>query len=732
MASQILLQNLLGNEYNFQEIIKALKKNETDRSDEDIKLLSQITQVFFKDKGETEIMEITKQLHFEHFLKDDVVFEFGSQGDKYYLLIRGEVGVMVPCAINRNKSIASASGEFNKLFNTELCQFKELDVIQESEDVVSPPQGNMADINEQRALLNSQRSNKKSQLNLNINVNQVQAEQVQVLLERKKSIVPIPRGSTLRPANVRLNQNAQGIFKHHGKLHLISKTNPFKTAFEETFVFRSGQSFGELALMQNKPRSATILCLTDCYLASLNKVSFQNAIQKGMQRALNDNIEFLKTIPFFQGWTKNSLTKFLLHSVEIQKTVRNQVICREGENLNYVYFVKSGEFKAIQKGEIVEEKDDFIRMRVSHKNQPKSESSSSTRIVDPYKMNQISNARQLQNQVKLNVNNDICRYGVGQIFGEMEFLNKDKSILTVQCDTQQGELICVKLSEFQKKVKPNDSGFKMEQNKNILVNRGEQDYRETLTEIVKRYPFIERQKIKIFEIEKQQQEYFVEQKKAQLNQSVNTAPTNKHKKLRKDMNKTHLSNQITQDLIDYDKIAEANQCKFDDNPTHKSQIQVPKAPRATTMARHMQEVQNSPDQLKSSTNLLAKPIWITRKTLKACFSDRRAPTLESIVYDQLKKEKKCYMSSKLDTAVLDQFTSRNQQDENLRTDKQEFYLNHSLVTVKVRLKCLYPWNNKQVCLNFIYRNKFLILLRTFQSAICQDTDLRTVLQKIAR
>lgn len=92
-----------------------------------------------------------------------------------------------------------------------------------------------------------------------------------------------------------------------------------------------------------------------------------------MQRALNDNIEFLKTIPFFQGWTKNSLTKFLLHSVEIQKTVRNQIICKEGENLNYVYFVKSGEYKAIQKGENVYEKDEFIRHRVSSKNKTSQE-----------------------------------------------------------------------------------------------------------------------------------------------------------------------------------------------------------------------------------------------------------------------------------------------------------------------------------------------------------------------
>lgn len=47
-----------------------------------------------------------------------------------------------------------------------------------------------------------------------------------------------------------------------------------------------------------------------------------------------------------------------------------------------------------------------------------------------------------------------------------------------------------------------------------------------------------------------------------------------------------------------------------------------------------------------------KPLWVTRKTLKACFSDRQPPTLESIVYDQFKREKKCYMSSHLDHAVI--------------------------------------------------------------------------------
>lgn len=43
--------------------------------------------------------------------------------------------------------------------------------------------------------------------------------------------------------------------------------------------------------------------------------------------------------------------------------------------------------------------------------------------------------------------------------------------------------------------------------RSILVNRQEQDFRATLGEIVKKYPFIKRQKAKIIEIEKQEQEY---------------------------------------------------------------------------------------------------------------------------------------------------------------------------------------------------------------------------------
>ena len=82
------------------------------------------------------------------------------------------------------------------------------------------------------------------------------------------------------------------------------------------------------------------------------------------------------------------------------------------------------------------------------------------KIFDPYKISQLSSVSQLKNESKDVSQADVCKFGSGQMFGELEFLRKEKAAATVVCDSLVGELICVKYSEFQKKVKSNDQGFK--------------------------------------------------------------------------------------------------------------------------------------------------------------------------------------------------------------------------------------------------------------------------------
>ena len=43
---------------------------------------------------------------------------------------------------------------------------------------------------------------------------------------------------------------------------------------------QKGEFFGELALISNKPRSATIQCLTPCFFAVLSKTAYEKSLGK--------------------------------------------------------------------------------------------------------------------------------------------------------------------------------------------------------------------------------------------------------------------------------------------------------------------------------------------------------------------------------------------------------------------------------------------------------------------
>ena len=56
------------------------------------------------------------------------------------------------------------------------------------------------------------------------------------------------------------------------------KKNEEETLFVEAVTMKSGKSFGELALIKNKPRAATIKCLENCNFAVMSKYDYQKIL----------------------------------------------------------------------------------------------------------------------------------------------------------------------------------------------------------------------------------------------------------------------------------------------------------------------------------------------------------------------------------------------------------------------------------------------------------------------
>src|SRR5574343_604456 len=117
-----------------------------------------------------------------------------------------------------------------------------------------------------------------------------------------------------------------------------------ETQFRPVTVLNDGAAFGELALIKDQPRSASILCETDTHFAILSKEDYMNIIGKLEARRLEIFIEFLHNIPIFRPWTKKKLEvlTFYLNKVQFK---RKQEVFKIGSRAEFVYIVLEGEFE---------------------------------------------------------------------------------------------------------------------------------------------------------------------------------------------------------------------------------------------------------------------------------------------------------------------------------------------------------------------------------------------------
>jgi CRP-like cAMP-binding protein len=109
-----------------------------------------------------------------------------------------------------------------------------------------------------------------------------------------------------------------------------------------------GASFGELALLDGKPRMATIKCLTRCHFISLSRVDYEKTLIAIDNKRRGLKITFVKKIPIFSKLTRTFLTR-LSYSLKPLKVTKDHYLYREGEPADKVYIVKEGEFVVTKK-----------------------------------------------------------------------------------------------------------------------------------------------------------------------------------------------------------------------------------------------------------------------------------------------------------------------------------------------------------------------------------------------
>ena len=114
--------------------------------------------------------------------------------------------------------------------------------------------------------------------------------------------------------------------------------------FVELIQLSDGDSFGELALINNSPRMATIVWLTDWIFATMDKSDYSKTLSRIESKNINKVIDFFKNLPYFSNFSRTAITKMRLNFKKL-KFKWNHLIYKEGDPSEFVYIVINGDFE---------------------------------------------------------------------------------------------------------------------------------------------------------------------------------------------------------------------------------------------------------------------------------------------------------------------------------------------------------------------------------------------------
>jgi len=185
-------------------------------------------------------------------------------------------------------------------------------------------------------------------------------------------------------------------------IKIAKKTETGEEVFESKRVseLSAGKSFGELAIMDEvlKPRKATIITKEDCHFATLSRQAFQSTLGH-IKKELQNQIETFTANPIFSKtrWSNRAIEQWLKSFEVMGQLNRNNVLYKEGDYAEDIYFIKSGELTCVKRVEIVQPFDFKKDIILDEKNQI-------------YHLEKDPLYKDVE----------ICKWGEGVIFGEEE------------------------------------------------------------------------------------------------------------------------------------------------------------------------------------------------------------------------------------------------------------------------------------------------------------------------
>uniref|UniRef100_A0A060T9H9 cAMP-dependent protein kinase regulatory subunit n=1 Tax=Blastobotrys adeninivorans TaxID=409370 RepID=A0A060T9H9_BLAAD len=110
----------------------------------------------------------------------------------------------------------------------------------------------------------------------------------------------------------------------------------------------AGSSFGELALMYNAPRAASVVANSDCVLWALDRLTFKRIVLDTTSRKRQKYEKFLREVPVLSSLNSYELSR-IADALDSEVYEPGQAVIREGDHGDNFYLIESGTAEVTRK-----------------------------------------------------------------------------------------------------------------------------------------------------------------------------------------------------------------------------------------------------------------------------------------------------------------------------------------------------------------------------------------------
>ena len=295
------------------------------------------------------IKKISKIITYKKNNINDLIIQYGDKGDDFFIILKGIIGILVPKYFeyymdeedfimhliklrkyNQNELIIQCLRQNSLTFSIPSEKFKEL----------------LNDINNKN-LFSTRKSILKETREL---YKYLKSEEYKNYCTKTINISPDDYISLLEVSETVKKNTARINYLHKLKIPLDKKDEDKKLAkvpnYELVSKFTTGDTFGELALENlSKKRMATIITLSECDFAIINKLEYNELIKESVYKSKNRFFNLIYTYKLFDYIPHASFDRKYYSYFRHLKMKKNSILFKEGDIVDEIYFILNGEYE---------------------------------------------------------------------------------------------------------------------------------------------------------------------------------------------------------------------------------------------------------------------------------------------------------------------------------------------------------------------------------------------------